>query len=442
MKFGLQLGNFYLGNNGLSGIVENSVMNNPNFFIPVNGYGDTVYYSLTCEKEFLLAFNLCSPLKSIISKRAKAFNNGKLELIKTTNGNYATGDYAKSIQKLWDNPNPLQSGKQFFSQQNHYVDIFGYCPVLKVRPVGMPNEVSSIWNIPPWLINDFDFTGKWLKQRSLKDIYKKLTISWNGDINEIDLKDVYFVFDDGIGTDCDTNLTIPDSRLVGSEYQVSNIIAAYKSRNTLITKRGAIGILTNDGKDQAGVIPLPSGEKDALQLDFSQYGLTGQPKQVIITDAALKWQQMGFSTKDLLLFEEIEDDVNMLCDTYGYPVELIARSKGTTYDNKKQAKKDLYRSTIIPEGESRIQQNSKGIIPDSEKIEMKLDFSDIDVIQEEAKDKADARRALNDALAIEYEKGLITKNMWLIELGRDTVSDPTFDEYKTMTEITPLENAQ
>jgi len=433
MKFGLQLGNFSLGNIGTSAINAFS----PTNFIPFNGFGDVIYYNLTNEKEFLFAYNLCSPLKSIIAKRAKAFNNGKLELIKK-DGNYAKGAYVDSIKKLYDQPNALQSGKQFFSQQNHYIDIFGYCPVLKVRPVGFPDEITSLWNIPPYLINDLEFTGKWLKQNNILDIYKKLTLRWNGDVDELDLKDVYFVLDDGIGTDLDCNLTIPDSRMVGSEYQISNIIAAYKSRNTLITKRGAIGILTNDGKDQAGTIPLPTDEKESVQADFRQYGLTGQPKQVIITDAALRWQQMGFATKDLLLFEEIEDDVNMLCDTYGYPVELMSRSKGVTWDNKKQAKKDLYRSAIIPEAESRIQQNSKGIIPADKGITMMMDFSDIDVIQEEAKDRADARKALNDALSLEYEAGLITKNMWLIELGRDTVDLPEFNEYKIPQSNEPI----
>lgn len=433
MKFGIQLGNWNFGLfSGTAAVDAYDNGGGAKTFIPLNGFGDVCFYDLNNEKQFLNAYNLCSPLKSIIGKRAKAFNNSKIEFIKDSNGNYAKGQYVDEIYKLINKPNALQTGKQFFTQQNTYIDIFGYCPVLKVKPVGF-NQPSSLWNIPPYLIDELEFTGKWLKQKNIKEIYKKLTISWNGDYSELDLNDVYFVYDDGIGTDLDTNLTIPDSRLIGLEYPVSNIVASYKSRNTLITKRGAIGILTNDSKDQAGTIPLPSGEKDNLQIDFSQYGLTGQPKQVIISDAALKWQQMGFSTKDLLLFEEIEDDISRICDSYGYPIELISSTKQTSYENKRQAKKGFYRDTIIPEAESRIEQNSAGIMDADKGISIKVDFSDIDVIQEEAKDKAEARKMLNDALAIEYEQGLITKNMWLIELGRDTVADPEFDKYKEQT---------
>lgn len=429
MKFGIQLGSWNFGLFKDSSIDAYDNGGGAKMFIPLNGLGDTVFYDLLNERQFLAAYNFCSPLKAIIGKRAKAFNNGKIELIKDTNGNYAKGQYPDEIKKLLNKPNALQSGKQFFSQQNTYIDIFGYCPVLKVKPVGF-DEPSSLWNIPPYLIDELRFTGKWLKQRSIKDIYSKLTITWEGESKELDLNDVYFVYDDGIGTEFDTNLTIPDSRLVGLEYPVSNIIAAYKSRNTLITKRGAIGILTNDSKDQAGVIPLPKGEKDNLQIDFSQYGLTGQPKQVIISEAALKWQQMGFATKDLLLFEEIEDDISRLCDSYGYPVELISSTKQTSYENKRQAKKSFYRDTIMPEADSRMEQNSRGIIPEDKAISIVINYNDVDVIQEEQKEKSEALRALNEALQIEYDQGLITKNMWLIELGRDTVDLPEFNEYK------------
>lgn len=398
--------------------------------------GETFYFDLDCEEDYLRAYNYCPPLKSIIGKRAKAFNNGNIELINKNTGNYATGSANFFLSKL-EQPNILQSKKQFFSQQNHYIDIFGYCPYIVLRPSGMTDEISSIWNIPPWLF-DIEYSGKWLKQTKLKEVYKEFSIYWNGQKDVLDYDSVKFIFDDGIGTEIDTNLTIPDSRLKGLDYPVSNIVAAYKSRNTLITKRGAIGILSNDSKDQAGVVPLLDGQKEALQADMQRYGLTGQQFQMIVTDAALKWQQMGFSTKDLMLFEEIQDDIYRLCDAYGWPAELVAQKDGVTFDNKKEATKAVYRDTIIPEGQSRISQFGKGILPDN--LELRLDFSDVEVLQEDAKNKAEARKALNEALQLEYNAGLITKNMWLKELGRDEIkNDPAFDEYKNINDeaITP-----
>ena len=53
------------------------------------------------------------------------------------------------------------------------------------------------------------------------------------------------------------------------------------------------------------------------------------------------------------------------------------------------------------------------------------------------KDEADARKVMNEALKIEWDNGLITKNMWLEELEEERVPNPLFDKYKF--ELTPEE---
>lgn len=393
------------------------------------GYGGADYFfDLKCEKDFLTAYRSCPPLSAILGRRSKAFNNGIIEVL-DKDGNYATSTEAKVITNILENPNVLQTGRQFRAQQNIYIDLFGYCPVYVMRPAGMDDEISAIWNIPPWLF-DINYTGKWLKQTELKEIYKEYFIEWSGKREPLDFDNLYFVFDDGIGTENDTNLTIPDSKLISLEYPVSNIVAAYKSRNTLITKRGALGILSNAGDPEHGIVPIKKGEKESIQKDFKNYGIVGQPFQVIVTDANLKWQQMGFATKDLMLFEEIKDDIERICDKYGYPIELLAKEKGTTFANKEEAKTELYTDTIIPEMESRLEAWDKFLIPENSDLRLSANFSSLSIFQKSEKEKAEARKALNEALALEYNNGLITKNDWLEALGRDRIKDKTFDEYK------------
>ena len=390
--------------------------------------GGEYFFELKNEAHYLGAYQNCPPLKAVIGKRAKAFNTAKLEILDASTGNYSTSTAAKSLMERLDRPNILQTETQFFTQQNIYIDIFGYCPVLVMRPVGFKDEITAIWNIPPWLF-DIKYTGKYVNQLSIKDIYAQYFMYWGDKKETLNFDDLFFVFDDGIGTETDTNLTIPDSRLLGLEYPVSNIVAAYKSRNTLITKRGAVGILSNDSKDAAGLTPILTKDKEGLQSDFKKYGIVGQPYQIIITDAALKWQQMGFATKDLLLFEEIEDDIFRICDSYGYPAELISSAKGTTYANKKEAKIDFYVDTVIPEAKSRLEQFARALLPEKSGLLLQWDFSDVEILQDDTKTKAEARKALNEALEMEYRAGLITKNDWLEALGRDRRPDREFDEY-------------
>jgi hypothetical protein len=414
-------------------------------------HGEIGYGSLNCEKDFLSAYNACSPLKSLISKRSSAFNSGIIQVTNSNTGKEVKSGKASEIRKLLKRPNILQTESQFMAQQNHYVDIFGYCPVLKVRPAGMPESISSIWNIPPWLF-DIEYTKKWLRQARIEGIYKSYFLNWEGERIEIPFKGLFFIFDNGIGTECDTNLTIPDSRLVGNDLIVYNIIAAYKARNTLITKRGAIGILSNEAEDASGAIPMRAGEKEDLQKDFKKYGLVGQAYQIIVTDAQLKWQQMGFATKDLMLLEEVDAAIGHLCDTYGVPTILMATAKVGTYENQNQARKDFITNTIIPESANRMEQLSNGLIESDRDYEeggkqvyliITRDYSKLAVMQEDKVQAATARKTLNEALQIEYLKGLITKNDWREKLGEERIDDdPTFDEYYNEIEAEERKTAQ
>src|SRR5207244_5093133 len=141
----------------------------------------------------------------------------------------------------------------------------------------------------------------------------------------------------------------------------------------------------------------------------------------------LSWQAMSVPVKDMLFYEGIENYTNCLCDAYGYPPELLAvAKKDINYENKKAAKKDLYSSTIIPEGNSRMEQFSNGIIPADKKDTIQYNFDAIDVLQEEKLLQFQAEQAINQACLTEYKSRLITKNDWRIRLGLDVVADPLF----------------
>lgn len=403
--------------------------------------GETFFLDLKCERDFLNAYIECSPLKSLIGKRAKCFNTGIVDVYNSGSDKRGIGVEANSIRKILQRPNILQTGKQYFSQLNHYIDLFGYCPVLRIRPTGMVDEVTALWNLPPWLF-DLEYTKNWLLQNKISGIYKEYFIEWNGQRIKLNFEDVFFIFDDGFGTDFDSNLTIPDSRLVSLEYPISNIIAAYKTRNTLITKRGALGILSNGAKDTAGVIPLVDEEKQRLQNDFKKYGLVGQPFQIIISDANLQWQQMGFATRELMLFEEIDDDISRLCDAYGWPLELMAFALKGNFNStdKKEAIKSAYRDTVIPESDSRMEQFTRGVVSEGANLYVWCDFSKVEVLQQDKMLIAQTRATMSTTAEKEYKAGLINKNRWLELIGEEKIADPKFEEYYEAPKFEPSEN--
>lgn len=385
-------------------------------------------FSLNTEINHLRAYNECPPLKSIVSKRAKCFNVAAIDVINTNTKKSATGPQAAQFRAILKRPNPLQNQKQFLAQQNTYLDIFGYCPMFIIRPFGLTADISAIWNIPPWLFN-VQFTGQWLQQNTVEGIFKGYTMMWSTGNVFLPSENLKLLFDDGFGTDMDINLCIPDSRLRSLEFPVANIIASLKGTNTLIVNKGPTGILSNQAKDSVGHIPMPDGEKRAVQQDFKRYGIVGQEYQVIITEANLSYQQIGSPMSELQLPETIQNSVNMLCDAYGYYPELLARTKDTTFANKEKAEKMLYTGTIIPESESRWQQISSAIMGENNNLQYDASFAHVTALQAEAKEMADARKSNDIALEKEFKNNVITLNQWLEVLEMPARTDGMGDKY-------------
>lgn len=164
-------------------------------------------------------------------------------------------------------------------------------------------------------------------------------------------------------------------------------------------------------------------DKKNLQEDFQKYGLSRDQWQVIITNASLKWQAMSMPTKDLLLFEEIEDDVRQIADTYEYPMYLLGFKSGTTYSNVGEAKKSLYQDSIIPEAEYIAESLSTFLKTDLVGLQIKVFYDHLDIFQQGEKEKADAFKVRSDANVPLYEKGIITLNQLLTVLDMDPRPD-------------------
>lgn len=415
-------------------------MNNKAGYLPGNSFfefnGKTIYFNLNSEDDYKKAYLLCPSLKAVINRRAQYFVNGKYTILNDNNDRPLRGEQAKTLQRLLDKPNILQTGKQFKAQQNIYTDMFGYCPVLKVSPVGLPGETYALWNLPPWLFDiEFEKVNFWTLsekgKNTPKDIYKSFSIKWNGAKRELDKDAIFIILDNSIGTDDDGNLHLPDSRIKSLEYPISNEMAARMAANTSITRKGPNGILSNDpGSGQYA--PLKIGtEREKIQDDFKRYGLTGQEWQVIITDASLRWQQMGSPVKDMQLFETISDSQNAICDGMGIYTFLMAGSgKSTTFANLNEAKKSQYQDFIIPDDNARTEQLSAGIIPDEDRPYITVDYSHVEVLQESELQRAQIEQAQAAAYQSNYNLGIMTRNQILKDKGLPEITGvPEMDQY-------------
>ncbi len=383
------------------------------------GGGVDFYFSFNCNQDAVDAYTKCSPLFSIINKKAQAHINGKV-LICDKYGKEVDSEKVKKIKELMAQPNPLQNQQQFEAQQYIYCQLFGYCPVLQMKPIGFdkPEHTYQMWNIPASMLDIEEVFG--LFYNHIDKPFKSIRLTYGGEETELALEDIFFIKDFSPSF---STMFVPESRIKPLSMEVNNIIGAYESRNVLINYRGALGILSNDAKDINGNLPLKKGEKDEIQEDLLKYGLSKKQVKFIITSASVKWQQIGIPTKDLMLFEEIEDDIMRICDAYGYQYELLSSTKGVTFANKNEAKKILYQDTIIPESLSICEQHTKLFGLDKLGLKLTKDFSHIPALQEDDLKTAQSRKAKNEAFLIEFRNNVITLNRWRQLNNEPTITD-------------------
>jgi hypothetical protein len=379
--------------------------------------GEDIHFSFSTCEDAVKAYRHCPPVTAIINRKAQAYGGGKTWLL-DKDGKQVT-KAVNNLQKLLLRPNPLQSWDAFEAQGYIYQQLFEYNVVLAIKPAGFDNTYAKmLWNIPGNFLDielkkRFTLTGDSL---SLKDYIESVHFVYGGDRTKLPLEDIYIFKGNTPSFD---NMVLPESRLRSLSDPINNIIAAFESRRVLLNRRGALGILSNGGKDAMGMMPLDPAEKETVQKELMRYGLKQSQWQVIVTSAALTWQQMGYPTKELMLFEEIDDNIMRICDSYNYPHYLLSRDKGTTFDNLKEAKVLLYQDAILPESGSTYGQWNHFFSLDRYGIRLDKDYSHVQALQKDKVQEATARKTLNEALKVEYEQGLITLNQWLEKLGED-----------------------
>lgn len=376
------------------------------------------------------AYDFCYPLSSVVDKLAEYDIAGIIEILRAEGKgkeNFATNSWAVNMNRLLLQPNPMQTWEQFRGQQVVYKKIFGFCPVLPLIPAGFtPDNAISMCNLPPWCFEP-EPTNNYIHASKVEDVVKKYRFSILGKSFELDPKDV-IILEDSFMQDEDSGFVLPQSRLIGLDMAISNICAAMEADNVLLKKKGPLGFVSGEAqKDAAGFIPMNDKAKQELQEALQRYGLTLAQWQYVISATPARWNPMSYDVKQLGTKETIVSGERAICHRYGYPYTLYEQ-QDSTYANGLNAEKGLYESNIIPNNTKDLNKYNKFFKAAENKCKIVNNYEGVAALQEDKLAQAQAAKALDDALLLEYNANLITKNMWLTARGYDTIPDG--DVYK------------
>jgi phage portal protein BeeE len=394
---------------------------NPNYLL---GSKQAVWLDVTKPYEL---YNSIPELRQVITKKALMFSNADVFLVVESNGKWERADdkVSKEFDTLISNPNVLQGMNDWLRNYKEQEQVYGNQFMLKNKPSSLSLFPQSLMNISPRYCAPY-LSGKIFRQVDVNDIvlYYEFKDN-NGRIDRFETQDILW----SRINDLDNPL-IGVSPIQSLKYPVTNIDFAYTYRNVILKEKGAIGMLSKDGRaDAIGGSMMSKQDRDQLERQFagssSEYGIGENQKRVIITESALKWTPMTYPTKDLLLFEEIDADKITIIDHFGLNVNIFS-SKSQTYENVRNSLKMVYTDTIIPEADQLAQ--SLGVflgVPENYKI--KFSYEHIPVLQDENLTGYNAIKIKAETIGFMVQQGLLS-----IEDGKKMLSNE-IDSIMTQT---------
>lgn len=414
-------------------------------FGPKNNKGDIIKFRRTAkwmgmESPMMqkYAYEFCAPVGTVVDKLTKYDLSGKLEINRKGGkgkDKELTGAWADSLRKLLDQPNILQSYEQWRGQQVVYKKVFGFCPVLPVMPIGFrgvksPEKAFQLVNLPPWLFKPIMVANSNIVEaQSVSDIVSHYELSINGKVIKLDPNEI-IILKDGFMQNSKFNLTLPLSRLVGLDMAVSNYCAAMEADNVLLRKKGPLGFISHDPgtKDWTGYVPLRKSQKNELQTALSQYGLTWDHLQYVISRQPMRWNPMSFNVKDLDTTGTIVKSEKAICHKLGLPYALFEETENTYANDSDNALATCYQTEVIPDSNRDWKEFAKFFKAIDNNAIIATCFDHIGALQEDKKSAAETAYANAQTATLAWKDGQLTRNEYRTLLGLEP-DHPKGDEY-------------
>jgi hypothetical protein len=368
--------------------------------------GSSVFFeSYNTSSKTAKVYKECPPLNYILNQKNLQLTNGKFVCNRVFDNDKRTQVKDKALLKILNYPNPLETGKQFIARLNTILKLFRYCPVLKVKSVGFESDgVQELWILPPHKCNIVLYKNKPFPNSIHDAIEKFELIGDDGKKTVLNKEDIYFFTSLDVSID---NCILPESILEPLRYPINNIIKNYEARGVITERRGALGILSPDASDSAGAVRATPEQKEDLQNAYRKYGFAKDQWQIIISTISMKFTPMAMNIRDLMLLEMNEDDIMTLCAALGFKYQLLPWGSKTAFANQNIGEKSQYQNFTIPEANNLMFQFTDCTEVDLLNIEYKLDYSHVEALQADEKQKSEVRRNNVQSITLQFSKGLI-----------------------------------
>jgi hypothetical protein len=399
--------------------------------------GKPFYTSLDSQSELENEYRTNPVLSSVINMKADYSANAVISVRNIKNGeiitdkdfrNTKSNDHIlKQMFRLKNNPNPLQSTKEFLSLVSIFKDVFGNGYIYGNSATNDVNirDIAYMWAVWSQYMKPVT-TGKYFDSTSIDSIIKGWEWEWNTYKKNFTTNEILHRKEPNVRLKTPSDLVLGESRQVSLAWALSNIKIAYESRNVIAKERGMRAIISTNNKDgNVGSVPMDSDEKTEVQKDLkTNYGFLEGQDQFMVTRHNISVHSIDQDVRKLGLLNEISSDAMVVAERYGVPEVLVKLyMKGATFENQESSERRMYQNTTIPESKDRTDDINDWLKTRDFGYEYINSFDHIPVLQENVKDRSETNRNINIVQKELFFSGAITYNHWLQELGNPAVNE-------------------
>lgn len=414
--------------------IKQKSFSNPSFFNSTQFYGNgqAVFNSLQNDIALINAFKNTPEVYAVISYICNAVSKVKYRLYEGTIDDKGNQITKHEILDLLKAPNNSQSWFELIKQFFGYYYVTGNAYIDAFEPIGfkpkklfiLPTQYMSIYPQSSSRGNP-DFNKDFRTNEIIRYKMEYGTYSLNIEAKNILHKKILNLdFADG-------QYLFGKSPLLSANKPIQSLQSNYEAEIATIQNRGAMGILTSKQSD----FPMVDSQKKDIQEEYKKYGLSDDKYSIMITSAPVEYKKIGMDIKELQLNENKLASYRATCKVLNFPSQILGDPATSTYNNMKEAKFSLWEDTLMPQVDDFYADLTNFLARFwIDKFVLIPDYSNISAIQKDLKQ-------LNDILKIQFDRGVVSQNDWLKELGKDTVNDKNMDKRYIMRNLIPLENS-
>jgi hypothetical protein len=203
---------------------------------------------------------------------------------------------------------------------------------------------------------------------------------------------------------------------------VNNWVNQAIARGAIIKDGGPKGIITNDDNSEFGYAAMTQKEQTRLNEAFKEkYGLVGKNFQVMVSQAALRWQPMSWDAGQLMLDQTRKTTMEDICFALGWSYGLFDPSSQYS-NNVAGEEKRTYTTVIIPDSEAYGQALTEFL--NQENLKYYLDYTDVEALQKDKKQEADTLNSVINGLNAAFSASGITREEYRTVLSEYLDIDP------------------